>query len=103
MAAYERVYDMVAQIPVGRVATYGQVALLTGSPRGARQVGYALAAAPDELEIPWHRVLNASGQISPRSDSGGGELQRVLLEEEGVVFDESDRVSLARFQWQPAS
>jgi methylated-DNA-protein-cysteine methyltransferase-like protein len=99
-SSYARIYAVVRRIPKGRVATYGQVAALAGLPRQARQVGYALAALAD-TRVPWHRVLNARGGISPRSDPGPERLQRVLLEREGVGFDANDRVALARHLWQP--
>jgi methylated-DNA-protein-cysteine methyltransferase-like protein len=83
------------------VATYGQIAQLAGIPRGARQVGYALHRAPPD--VPWQRVINARGEVSPRSAEGAGaeHEQRFLLEQEGVVFDLSGRVDLARFRWKP--
>ncbi|MBT1073411.1 MGMT family protein [Geobacter chapellei] len=85
------------------VATYGQVARLAGIPGGARQIGYALSALPYGSAIPWHRVVNAQGKISPRSDGRpADEIQRLLLQEEGVMFDEKDRISLDRFGWRPA-
>ncbi|MEX2525089.1 MAG: MGMT family protein [Gammaproteobacteria bacterium] len=99
----EQVYGLVRRIPEGRVATYGQIAGLAGFPRHARQVGYALAAlrGRDNPDVPWHRVINARGEISSRFDAGSEDYQRILLEDEGVVFDESGRVSLKRFQWKP--
>lgn len=99
----EQVYGLVRRIPEGRVATYGQIAGLTGFPRHARQVGYALAALreQDNPDVPWHRVINARGEISSRFDAGSEDYQRILLEDEGVVFDEGGRVSLKRFQWRP--
>ena len=103
-AIYELVWATVKRIPRGRVATYGQVAVLAGIPRHARQAGYALAATPANLKIPWHRVINAQGRISLRLkhwDSGNDDLQRILLEAEGVLFDESGRVDLKRFRWKP--
>ena len=93
------VYEVVAQIPRGKVTTYGRVAEMAGFPGRARQVGYALAATPDGLDLPWHRVINAQGRISPRSHTQLHELQRVLLEEEGVAFV-GDRIDLARFGWR---
>lgn len=113
--SYESIYAVVRRIPKGRVATYGQVAELANLGGHARQVGYALhalgrsgkLAALDSVEIatrvPWHRVVNARGEISARSDPDPHEtpLQRVLLEEEGVAFDLHGRMSLARFQWRP--
>ena len=102
MFTYDAIYAMVEAIPEGRVATYGQIARLVGRPRHARQVGYALAVTPPERAIPWHRVINARGEISARCKPGYDEYQRLLLEDEGVVFDERGRISLARFQWRPS-
>lgn len=102
VSRYELVYQVVKSIPEGRVATYGQVAKLIGLPRWARHVGYALAALPADHQVPWHRVVNAKGEISRRSDPGCDEFQRILLENEGIVFDASGRISLRRYQWQPA-
>lgn len=99
---YARIYAVVSAIPEGRVATYGQVASLAGIPGHARQVGYALHALPETSEVPWQRVINARGEVSPRSGLGWVEgYQRHLLEEEGVVFDECGRVDLGRFRWEP--
>jgi len=95
-----RIYAVVRRIPKGRVATYGQIAALAGMPHHARQVGYALAALNDS-RVPWHRVLNARGEISARRDPGPEALQRALLEREGVTFDASDRVALRAHLWQP--
>jgi methylated-DNA-protein-cysteine methyltransferase-like protein len=101
-STYDRIYRAVARIPRGFVATYGQVAIVAGVPRGARQVGYALAALTDpSIRIPWHRVINAGGEISLRSGFSFENLQRGLLEREGVQFDAAGRVSLERFQWKP--
>jgi methylated-DNA-protein-cysteine methyltransferase-like protein len=96
---YEEIYRIVRRIPHGRVATYGLIARLAGIPRHARRVGYALAALRDD-SVPWHRVVNARGEISLRSTVGYGE-QRGLLESEGVTFDEVGRIDLACFQWRP--
>ena len=92
---------MVCRIPEGKVATYGQIAKLLGYPRHARQVGYALASLNDNKEIPWHRVVNAKGQISPRSEAGYDDYQRILLEEEGITFNDNGIISLKEFQWRP--
>ena len=103
-ALVKLVWATVKRIPRGRVATYGQIAALAGMPRHARQAGYALAALPANLKIPWHRVINAQGRISLRLkhwDSGSDELQRILLEAEGVIFDSSGRIDLKRFRWEP--
>ena len=104
-ALYELVWAAVKRIPRGSVATYGQIAALAGVPGRARQAGYALAATPENMTIPWHRVINAQGRISLRLkhwDSGSDDLQRILLEAEGVIFDSSERIDLKRFRWQPA-
>ena len=93
---------MVDQIPQGYVATYGQIAKLVGS-CGARQVGYALAALPDEIEVPWHRVINSQGCqgcISQRSHHEGHKDQRILLLSEGVDFNDSGKINLEIFGWQ---
>ena len=99
--SYQRIYAVVRRIPKGRVATYGQVASLAGLAGQARQVGYALHALPDETAVPWHRVVNASGQISPRSLPGGELVQQMLLQREGVRFDPRGRVALAQAAWTP--
>jgi methylated-DNA-protein-cysteine methyltransferase related protein len=102
-SAYRDIYAVVAAIPYGRVATYGQVAVLAGLPGRARMVGYAMSALTDPA-VPWHRVINAKGEISPRADGApGAEMQRLRLESEGVLFDRHGRVSLARYQWLPAA
>ena len=100
-AAYERIYATVKRIPRGRVATYGQVAALSGVRIGPRQVGYALHALAESRAIPWHRVLNARGEVSPRSEPRFEAIQRALLEREGVAFDARGRVDLSRFRWMP--
>lgn len=101
-SSYAPIYRVVKRIPRGRVATYGQVAELAGLGGHARQVGYALHALSDDAVVPWHRVINAAGQISLRGEHAG-EIQRQLLEAEGVVFDRRDRVDLKRFRWRPRS
>ncbi len=100
---YDRIYAVVSRIPKGRVATYGQVAELAGLPRRARQVGYALHAMTDDHALPWHRVVNAKGTISPRRNALGHEdLQAQLLRREGIRFV-AGAIPLARYQWQPRS
>ena len=93
---FQAVYEIVAQVPRGRVVSYGQIARLLGSPRAARQVGWAMRQCPDEL--PWHRVVMSDGSIA-----GGGwsDLRRALLEEEGVPFLPDGRVDMARCRWLP--
>ena len=98
----ERIYAVIQKIPAGQVATYGQIAALAGIPGHARQVGYALSALPDGYSVPWHRVVNARGEISLRSGgSDAGLRQRVRLEAEGVVFDAQGRIPLELFRWRP--
>ncbi len=98
MSSRDRIYAAVQRIPRGRVATYGSVAVLAGLPGHARQVGYALAALPERTDVPWHRVVNARGEISDRStDRTFESLQRARLEAEGVAFDERDCIDLDRF------
>lgn len=97
---YHNIYEMVCRVPEGKVATYGQIARLTGHPRHARQVGYALAALPDEHEVPWYRIVNAQGEISTRTKFGYQDYQRTLLEAEGVEFNEHGRIYLHQFLWE---
>ncbi len=100
--SWRRIYAVVRRIPRGRVATYGQVAWVAGLPRQARLVGYALHAAAESGGVPWHRVVNAQGGISARTDGpGAAVLQRLRLEQEGVGFDGRGRVSLERYGWRP--
>jgi methylated-DNA-protein-cysteine methyltransferase-like protein len=100
--SYDRIYAVIGKIPRGRVATYGQIAVLAGLPRQPRLVGYALHALPQSSVLPWHRVINAQGRVSPRAGEPGGSIrQRLLLEQEGVTFDARGRVSLERFGWRP--
>lgn len=97
----ERVWAVVSSIPRGCVATYRQVAALAGieGPTGARQAGYALAALPRGTPVPWHRVVNARGTISPRGRSGAEHEQRDRLALEGVEFDLNGRIDLGTFEW----
>ncbi len=93
---YERIYDVVGRIPEGKVATYGQIAHLAGIPKGARQVGYAMAAlgrGRPRPDVPWHRVVNAKGE----SSIGGEQITR--LEAEGVAFNEKGRIDLKVYGW----
>ena len=100
-STFERIYRVVRAIPEGRVATYGQVALLAGNPRWSRVVGYALHVNPDPQHIPCFRVVNRFGELSGAFAFGGMEMQRILLEAEGVEF-EDDHVPLERYQWDGA-
>ncbi len=100
MNAFSKIYDVVKRIPRGCVATYGQVASYAGSPRWARVVGYALHVNPEPGVIPCHRVVTRFGEVSRAFAFGGENMQRTLLTEEGVEFDENGRVDLKRFQWK---
>ena len=99
--SYQRIYAVVRRIPKGRVATYGQVADLAGIPGHARQVGYALHALPEGTAVPWHRVVNAKGEISLRSLPGAELIQQQLLAREGVLLNARGRIALARARWVP--
>ena len=96
---YERIYLVVAAIPPGRVATYGQVAELAGLPGRARLVGRALGELPERHPAPWYRVVGAGGRISPRGDGSSEEEQQLLLADEGVEFTATGCIDLARFGW----
>lgn len=101
-STHQAILAVVRRIPRGRVATYGQVAALAGLARQPRLVGYALHALPSSTAVPWHRVINARGMVSVRSDGAASLSQRLLLEREGVQFDGRGRVSLERYQWRPS-
>jgi methylated-DNA-protein-cysteine methyltransferase-like protein len=96
---YAKIYAAVRRIPLGRVATYGQIARIVGLPGHARQVGYALHALKTATAVPWQRVVNAAGAISLRPATGGL-TQRLLLEREGIAFDARGRISLRLFGWR---
>ena len=96
---YTEIYKTVSRIPRGRVATYGQVASLAGIDGHARQVGYALHNLSTGSDVPWHRVVNARGEVSPRTSSDSHELQRMLLEAEGVKFDTNGQVDMRKYRW----
>ena len=95
---YQRIDEMVKRIPEGQLATYGQIAKLVGS-CGARQVGYAMAALDDDTDVPWHRVINSQGSISTRNGTEGHTLQRIILEDEGIVFNDKGKTNLEIFRW----
>ena len=100
MASYEAFYNVVRSIPEGRVSSYGVIARLAGLPGQARQVGYALGALPHASDVPWHRVVNARGEVSARKGGSASEkIQRLLLEHEGLVFDEHGRLNMISAAW----
>ncbi len=98
-SSFERIYDVVKQIPKGKVATYGQVAALAGNKRWSRVVGYALHVNPDPGNIPCHRVVNREGEVSKAFAFGGENRQIALLKNEGVKV-EGTRVDLEKYRWQ---
>ncbi len=102
------VYAVVAAIPSGRVTSYGAVATILGrrpglraGPSAPRAVGGALSAIPDELDLPWWRVINSSGRISTSSIHHTAQIQRALLEDDGVHFSETGRIDWDRYEWNP--
>lgn len=97
-ARFQSIYEVVRLIPEGQVATYGDVAALAGRPGASRWAGQALARL-DEVDVPWHRVINARGRIS--LDGKRGREQRRRLMAEGVVFSTGGRVDLDQYRWRP--
>ena len=97
MNTFEKIYEVVKNIPKGKVATYGQVALLAGNPRWARVVGYALHVHPEPGIIPCHRVVNREGKVAPGFAFGGEGVQRQLLESEGIIFETDGRIDLEKY------
>ena len=101
---HQMIYEATMQIPYGKVATYGQIAMLAGLPGHARLAGYALFNLPAALAgtVPWQRVVNAQGRISySEARYGNDHKQRELLEKEGVVFSAKGRINLSEFGWKP--
>lgn len=96
---HSRIYALIRRIPRGRIATYGQVAMRVRPACGPRQVGYALAALPDNSTVPWHRVVNAAGKIALRGHSTV--TQRLRLLAEGVEVTEGGKLDLKRYAWEP--
>ena len=98
---FERVYELVRQIPEGRVASYGQIARMLGEPRRARFVGFAMHASPGMAGgVPCHRVVFKDGRLAPGFAFGGPDVQRSMLEAEGVGFLGDGRVDMGRFSWE---
>ncbi len=95
------VYAVVAAIPSGRVTSYGAVAAILECPLAPRAVGGALSAIPDELDLPWWRVISSSGRISTSPIHHTAQIQRALLEDEGVRFTETGRIDWDRYEWNP--
>lgn len=100
--SYDAIYKVVRLIPKGQVATYGQIADLADLPGQARLVGYALYRVDMQLSIPWHRVINAKGEVSESPLRYGTDyLQRSLLEQEGIQFSPEGKINLYQYRWRP--
>ena len=97
---FQEVYKIVRQIPEGKVATYGQIAAMCGNPRCSRAVGYALHVNPEPGVIPCHRVVNREGRLAPAFAFGGADVQKTLLEREGVTGRADGTIDLSRFLWR---
>lgn len=100
MGLFERVYEVVKKVPEGKVATYGDVAKAVGAPRCARQVGWALHVNPEQGVIPCHRIIFADGSLADGFAFGGREVQRALLESEGVEVGDDFKVNLKKYRWE---
>ncbi len=100
-STFDKIYEVVRKIPKGCVATYGQIAALAGNPRWARVVGYALHVNPEPGIIPCHRVVNREGRTTPAFAFGGEDIQKKLLEDEGITFEPDGSVNLDKFIWKP--
>ncbi|WP_303721502.1 MGMT family protein [Malonomonas rubra] len=94
---YQQIYTLVRQIPAGAVSTYGQIGNMIGC--NARTVGFAMATLPAGSDVPWQRVINNQGKVSPRRDGEGSLLQRELLMAEGIEFDRTGRIDLQRYAY----
>jgi methylated-DNA-protein-cysteine methyltransferase-like protein len=95
---YRKMLLVVREIPLGRVATYGQIAWIAGA-ASPRMAGYALGGLPADTDVPWQRVVNSKGGISPRGDPMATDRQRQMLVEEGILFQADGRIDLDRFGW----
>ncbi len=100
MSFYDKVYQVVKCIPEGKVATYGQIAAMCGSPKASRAVGYALHSNPDPSTIPCHRVVNRFGMLAPSYVFGGIDQQKYRLVQEGVVVNDDNSVNLSEYLWK---
>ena len=101
MSYYDKVYEIVRRIPSGKVATYGQIAAMTGSPKASRAVGYALHFNPDPQHIPCFRVVNRFGRCAPAFAFGRPEVQANMLRAEGIDVDADGYVDLEKYLWTP--
>ncbi|MCX7836240.1 MAG: methylated-DNA--[protein]-cysteine S-methyltransferase [bacterium] len=96
---YHRVYSFVKKIPRGKVVSYGMVARCIGAPGAAKLVGYALHSLSFPTDVPWHRVVNAKGRISLRKLGEIGQIQKQMLESEGIVFDQNEQIDFKLYGW----
>ena len=101
MNTFEKIYEQVRKIPEGKVATYGQIALMAGNPRWSQIVGYALHSNPEPVVIPCHRVVNKDGKLAKAFAFGGENMQRNILKSEGVIFLDEDTVDLQKCRYIP--
>ena len=100
MPVFDKIYETVKKIPKGYVSTYGDIAFAVGNPRLARVVGYALHANPDPEGIPCYRVVTKDGRTSPAFAFGGADMQRALLEADGIGFLTDGRVDMEKYRWE---
>jgi methylated-DNA-protein-cysteine methyltransferase-like protein len=96
---FDRVYEIVAKIPSGTVATYGQIAAMLGNPKNARVVGFAMRAVPEDLHLPCHRVVNKTGTLSPSYVFGDSIVQKTMLEQEGITFKSDGKIHINKHLW----
>ena len=101
MNTFEKIYEEVKKIPAGKVATYGQIALMAGNPHWSQIVGYALHANPEPGIIPCHRVVNKEGKLAKSFAFGGDNIQRETLKNEGVIFLDDNTVDLEKCLYVP--
>ena len=97
---FEQVHRLVRLVPPGKVISYGAIARMLGQPHAARTVGWAMRGLPEGSDVPWHRVINSQGRISLGGRGYGADLQRAMLEAEGIDFDERGQVDWDRFGWE---
>lgn len=97
----EKVIELIRSVPHGRVCTYGQIALMAGNPKAARQVSYILHSCSKKENLPWHRIIGKSGKISIKQFEGY-EMQKHLLECEGIEFDLNGKINMKLYLWNPA-
>ena len=98
---FERILAIIKQIPKGKIATYGQIATMVGI-QNPRLVGFALASQKEDTEVPWFRVINSKGESSFPAESDGFKIQYSLLINEGIIFDDKNRINLKQFRWSEA-